>query len=136
MYFGVTVDLVIDRIPVDGRSITATSQKVSFASIERSLSVAHGRITDALQSNGIKEPLPVSTTLTAQQAVIAFAVYEAMDSLGFSEKAREAKAHFDELFEEFRSRPQGLGSAFKPRSQPAPQPFDGKWNFHGFDFKF
>lgn len=110
---GVYRDLVIETLPVNTTTISATSNGLNFGQIDNSIARAAGMVNAQLVRHGIEpSSLDFNTSQLAQDAIISYSAAFCLECLGASpDKIERRFGEWKSLFKQITEQPQILGSA-------------------------
>lgn len=116
--WGVTVEDVLDRLPLARGQVTASSAGLNTGMIERWTRTASGILGALLVRNGINpESLGVYERELARDGVISYAESKALAQREFpEERVKRAWDVWEEVRRTLRTLPQDTGAAHSPRS--------------------
>lgn len=116
--WGVTVEDVLDRLPLARGSVTASSAGLTTGMIERWVRTASGILGALLVRNGIEpDSLGVYERELARDGVASYAESKALAAREYPEEAiRRAWDAWEEVRRTLRTLPQDTGAAHSPRS--------------------
>lgn len=117
MDFNVTVNSVIDRLPVDMSQVTATTDPVSTVAIQDWIDEASAELTSLLHSKGFSEDtLPSTVRDMMKRAVRSYAASQALKAFGLiGNQYSEHMASYERIYEKY-SQNQATGDRTRSRS--------------------
>lgn len=109
----VTVDMVLDTLPVNTTQVTATSNGLNLGLVEGYISRAAGQVNALLVRHGMSpESLDPNSSQVAQDAIVAYSAAYSLERLGASPDQIERRLReYKELINTLKTDPQSLGSA-------------------------
>lgn len=109
----VTVEMVLDTLPVNTTTVTATSNGLNYGMVDGFISRAAGQVNALLVRHGISpESLDPDSSQLAQDAIVAYSAAYSLEKLGASPDLIERRLReYKELINTLKSDPQSLGSA-------------------------
>lgn len=135
--FGVTVNDVLEKIPLDTSQITSTTEPVSTVSLAGFIQDASSDLRGLLERSGLKvDSLGADTLRQMKTAVEAYVVAEALDAMGFmSMEARKYRQKWTDLYDRYSANPSTLAdqrSRFKSNVRPKTR----RAEFVGTDYEY
>jgi len=117
--FGTVIQDVIRQSPTNMGEITTTSKPINTETVEEYIMLGAAQINGVLQRANIDSPtLDNITTYICKQAVISFAVYRILETVGNPNDPRNQRAldQFNALKDMIKDSPQDLGNQMSASS--------------------
>lgn len=116
--FEVTINSVLDRLPIDSSQITATTEPISTVRIEDWIEEATGEVGAMLTSHGFyPDDLDSDVLAIAKRAVRAYASAEGLKAFGMiGDQYSEYLGEYERIYAKFSHSPEALGKRSSSKS--------------------